>query len=261
MRILPIFAIITNSYTIELKERVVVEEKPDELNFVNAGSFIPGSVEKVIQQNFPQKQRNNFLANAMLNLGMIDVIGSGIKKMFTIQKQRFFPLPDYDLGDPNKVKVKIFGKVLNENYTRLLIKNPIMDLDIVMLLDKVQKGFQLSRDEHKLLKSTKLVEGRYPNLFVSSRIAAAIEEKARYIKYRGFDKKYYRDMIIDFIDKNGSASRREINDLLLNKLPDILTEKQKKSKINNLLAEMSSKLRIIENSGSRKYSRWVLAGR
>lgn len=237
-------------------------EEPDELIFTNVGNFIPGNVETVITQDSPPEiYRNAFLAQAMVSLNMIDTIGGGIKKMFKTQMQRFFPLPDYDLTQPQKVIVKIVGRVLNENYTRLLIKNTYMDLFTVMLLDKVQKQIRLSKDEHTFLRSKKLVEGRYPNLFVSSRIAAATEEKAKYIRYRGFDKQYYRDMIIEFIDRNGSASRREINDLLLNKLPEILTAKQKKSKINNLLAEMSNKVRIIENIGSRKYSRWVLAGR
>ena len=128
----------------------------------------------------------------------------------------------------------------------------------MMLLDKVQKQIPISKDDHTFLKSRKLVEGRYPNLFVSSRIAAAIGERARYIKFRGFDKKYYKDLIIEFIKKNGSATRKEIDDLVLSKLPEVLTEKQKKDKINNLLAEMSSNLRVIENSGSRKFSRWIL---
>lgn len=178
--------------------------------------------------------------------------------MFLIQKERFFPLPDYDLADPSKVKVSIFGKVLNENYTRMLTKNRNIDLPTVMLLDKVQKRIRLSKDEHRFLKSRKLVEGRYPNLFVSSRIAAATEEKAKYIRYRGFDKKYYRDMIVEYIKKNGAASRKEIDELILNKLPEILTEKQKKNRINNMLTDMSGKLGIIVNAGSRKYPRWVL---
>jgi len=245
----------------ELKEVITVEERSDELLFINAGSFLPGSVEKVIQQNVPQIHRNNFLAEAMFNLGMIDIIGSGIRKMFTVQKERFFPLPEYDLSDPNKVKVRIIGKVLNVNYTRLLIKNRNIDLSTVILLDKVQKKIRLSKEEHRFLKSRKLIEGRYPNLFVSSRIAAATEEKTKYIKYKGFNKKYYQDMIISFIEKNGSVNRCEINDLILNKLPEILNEKQKKNKIHNILSEMSKQLKIIENKGSRKKPRWVLISR
>jgi len=129
-----------------------------------------------------------------------------------------------------------------------------------MLLDKVQKRIRLSKEEHKFLKSRKLVEGRYPNLFVSSHIAAATGEKAKYIRYRAFDKKYYQDITIEFIKENGSVSKKDINDLILNKLREILTEKQKKSKINNMLTEMSRKS-IIVNTGSRKRPQWVLASK
>jgi ATP-dependent DNA helicase RecG len=242
----------------ELKEGIIVEERPDELTFINAGNFLPGSVEKVIQENAPQRHRNNFLAEAMFNLGMIDIIGSGIRRMFTIQRERFFPLPDYDLNDPNKVKVNIFAKILNENYTRLLNKNKDIDLSTVMLLDKVQKNIQLSKDEHKFLKSKGLVEGRYPNLFVSSHIAAATGEKARYIKYRAFEDKHYKDMIITFIRNYNSASRKDVDELLLKHLSDALDEKQKRNKIGNLLYAMSKRDNIIKNIGSRRKPKWIL---
>ena len=45
---------------------------------------------------------------------------------------------------------------------------------------------------------------------------------------------------------------------LLDKLPEILTEKQKKTKIHNLLYELSIKEGKIENKGSRKFSRWSI---
>lgn len=83
-----------------LQGRITVVEKPDELIFTNLGSFIPGSVEKVIEQDAPQEYyRNQFLVHAMVNLNMIDTIGSGIKKMFTLQRNRHFSMPDYDLSD------------------------------------------------------------------------------------------------------------------------------------------------------------------
>ncbi|MCJ7674985.1 MAG: hypothetical protein MUO33_07520 [Sedimentisphaerales bacterium] len=243
----------------ELRGRISIVETPDELIFSNVGSFIPGDVETVIAQDSPPEiYRNPFLATAMVNLNMIETIGGGIKKMFRTQRERFFPLPDYDLNQPNKVIVKIQGRVLNENYTRLLIKNPDMDLSTVMLLDKVQKHIRLTKEEGKYLKSKALAEGRYPNLFLSLRIAATVGGKAEYIKYRGFDKRYYQDMIIAFIKENESATRAEINNLLSSKLPDILTGDQKMNKINNLLTELSTKLHLIKNTGSRKRPRWVL---
>jgi ATP-dependent DNA helicase RecG len=66
-------------------------------------------------------------------------------------------------------------------------------------------------------------------------------------------------MIIDFIREFGSANRQDIDRLLLSKLPDILDEKQKLEKINNLLNEMSRRNKTIRNSGSDRKPRWVLS--
>jgi len=78
---------------------------------------------------------------------MIDTIGSGIRKMFTLQRKRFFPLPDFDLSDPQRVAVRITGKVLDENYTRMLMSKTDLDLQDVIALDKVQKRLRLSEVE------------------------------------------------------------------------------------------------------------------
>ncbi|GBD99034.1 divergent AAA domain protein [bacterium BMS3Abin07] len=243
----------------ELRGRISVVENPDDLIFLNLGSFIPESVEKVIEQDSPpERYRNSFLANAMVNLNMIDTLGGGIKKMFILQRNRHFPMPDYDLKEPDKVKVRIIGKVIDENYTKMLINKTDLSLKTVICLDKVQKKIKLSRDEHKLLKTQKLVEGRYPNLFVTAKIAAITGDKSTYIKQRAFDDQHYKEMVIAFIKQYGSASRKDINDLLLNKLSDALDQKQKFSKIHNLLYEMSKKDKSIINQGSRKRSRWVL---
>ena len=243
----------------ELRGRISIVETPDELIFTNVGSFIPGDVETVIAQDSPPEiYRNPFLATAMVNLNMIETIGGGIKKMFRTQRERFFPLPDYDLNQPNKVIVKIQDRVLNENYTRLLIKNPDMDLSTVMLLDKVQKHIRLTKEEGKYLKSKGLAEGRYPNLFLSLRIAAATKERAKYIRDRGFADQYYKDMIIDFIRKFDSAGRADINELLMDKLPDALDERQKRNKISNLLYAMSKKDKTIMNKGSSRKPQWIL---
>jgi len=243
----------------ELKGKINLIENPDELTFCNVGTFIPGKVETVIEQDSPPEiYRNTFLAHAMVNLNMIDTIGGGIKKMFRTQMERFFPLPDYDLTQPQRVSVRIQGKILNENYTRLLIKNKNIDLATVMLLDKVQKRVQLSKDEHKFLKSKRLVEGRYPNPFVASRIAAAAEEKATYIKQRAFHDQHYKDMIIAFIKEYGSASRKDIDELLITHLSDALDEKQKRNKVANLLYAMSRIDNTISNIGSRRKPKWIL---
>lgn len=243
----------------KLQGRINVVENPDELIFTNVGSFIPMSVENVIKQDAPQEYyRNRWLAEAMVNFNMIDTIGSGIKKMFFLQRERFFPLPDFDLSENNKVKVKITGKILDENYTKMLIHNTDFDLDTVILLDKVQKRKGISKDSVGILRKQRLIEGRYPNIYVVSKIAALTGDKSTYIRNRAFDKDHYKKMIISFIDEYKSATRQDIDNLLMDKLSDALDQKQKKKKITNLLYEMHKNDKIILNKGSNKKPCWVL---
>ncbi|HPH47490.1 MAG TPA: putative DNA binding domain-containing protein, partial [Chryseolinea sp.] len=162
--------------------RINVIEMEDQLVFTNLGSFIPGSVEKVVMDDAPEETyRNRFLAMAMFNLKMVDTAGGGIKKMFNFQRERMFPLPDYDLSN-GKVKVTITGKVLDLEYARLLARNQDLTLEEIIMLDKVQKKQLLTASEEKLLKSKRLIEGRRPNYFLSASIAKITGNMGEYIK-------------------------------------------------------------------------------
>jgi len=230
--------------------RIYVIEMPESLIFSNSGTFLPGTVEDVIKTDAPYEiSRNPFLSEAMFNMNMIDIIGSGIKRMFNFQKQRFFPLPEYDLSDI-KVKVTIYGKVLDLEYARVLARNPDLNLEEIILLDKVQKRKKLSKEEARYLKRRKLIEGRSPNFHLSSRLAAKTGQKAYYIKKRGFTYKKYKEMILEFLDKFSLATRKDIDDILNGILPDVKNEKQKKDMIKNLLYSMSHYDESIINVGT-----------
>ena len=194
----------------------------------------------------------------MVGLQMIDTIGSGIKRIFQAQKKRSFPMPDYDLSDPDEVKVVLSNKVLDERYTRMLMARADLDLWDAIALDKVQKGKPLAEDEFKSLKAKRLVEGRRPNLFVSAEVAAATDDKEAYIRNRAFDKDHYKKMILEYLKKFGEAKRADINRLLLNKVSDALSDRQKADWIHNLLKEMKAE-RTIRPVGISKSAKWVLA--
>lgn len=241
-----------------LRGRVQVVETPDSLLLTNVGGFLPGRVETVIEQDAPLEiYRNPFLADAMVSLNMIDTQGGGIKRMFQKQRERFFPMPDYDLTQPERVRVALRGRILDERYTRLLMAQTSLDLGLIILLDKVQKGQRVSAEQCKQLKAAKLVEGRYPNLMVAGRLAAVAGQKAQHIRNRGFDSQYYRDMIIALVREHQPVSRVDIDRLLLDKLPEVLTQAQKVAKVHNLISTLSGK--VIRNTGTRQAPRWVIA--
>jgi len=239
--------------------RISVVERSDSLIFTNRGEFIPGSIESLIMSHTPpDKYRNPFLARAMVNLNMIDTIGSGIRRMFRLQRERNFPMPDYDLSELNKVKVTITGKVIDPKYTRMLIKRKDLDIVDVIALDKVQKGHRLSDAEFSSLKSRKLIEGRRPNLYVSEKVAVETDTRADYIRKRSFDKQHFKDMVIAYLKKFHEADREAVEDLLLDKVSDALNKEQKRRFIKNLLQEMR-KEGIIKTTGSKTFgARWVL---
>ena len=239
--------------------RINVVEEPSMLTFTNVGQFLPGSVEEMIKSNAPpEKYRNPFLSHAMVNLNMIDTIGSGIRRMFNLQRERFFPLPDYQLNDSNKVTVRIFGKVIDEKYTNLLIKKSDLELLTVIALDKVQKQQPLEEDEFKNLKSQKLIEGRRPNIFVSAKIAAITGDKATYIKHRAFDKEHYKNLVVSYLQQFDEAKRSDLDTLLLDKISETRTLKQKKDFVTNLLQEMKNEGTICVN-GITRWATWSLS--
>lgn len=240
-----------------LRGRVQVVETPDTLLLTNVGGFLPGRVETVIEQDAPLEiYRNPFLAEAMVNLNMIDTQGGGIKRMFMKQRERFFPMPDYDLSQPERVMVKLRGRILDERHTRVLMSQSGLELGLIMLLDKVQKGARISADESRRLKAAKLVEGRYPNLMVAGPLAALAGQKAQHIRNRGLDSRYYRDMIVELVREHQPVSREDIDRLLLDKLPEVLSDEQKLSKVHNLISSLSGK--AIRNAGTRQSPRWIL---
>jgi ATP-dependent DNA helicase RecG len=242
-----------------LRGRIQVVETPDALLLTNVGSFLPGTVEAVIHQDAPLEiYRNPFLAEAMVNLNMIDTQGGGIKKMFQRQRSRFFAMPDYDLSQTERVAVKLAGRILDERYARLLMSRMDLGLEEIILLDRVQKRQPITKEEHRRLKAQKLVEGRFPNPVVAAEIAAATDGKAKHILDRGFDNHYYQDLIVELIRKHQPVTREDIDEMLLDKLPEVLSQEQKLMKIHNLLYELSHRQKRIRNSGSRRFSKWVL---
>lgn len=222
----------------------VVEEE-DRLIFSNLGSFIPNSIKSVLENDAPEENyRNKMLANAMVELGLVDTIGSGIRRMFTKQRERLFPMPDYDFSD-NRVKVTIIGKVIDIDYAMLLTRDKTLNLLEIEMLSRVQMHRPLSDNEIAYLRKRKLVEGRKSSLYFAKSVAKATGQKAEYTRNKGFDDNYYKDLIMKALDQHVTMSRPEIDTLLMTKLPEALTDKQKITKIGHLLTDLRKSDKIV----------------
>jgi len=242
-----------------MRGKINVEEFEDKLVFINEGDFIPETIEQALEPGYkPPYYRNVFLCNAMVNLYMIDINSMGIPMMYQIQRDKCFPLPTYDLDTTNRVKVTVYGKILDKNYTQLLYSNEELDIQTVFLLDKVQKKETVSKENLKVLRKQGLVEGRYPNLFVSFKVADTVEQKADYIRNKGLDDDICKQLITKSLETMGEASKQDLMKVLEKALPEVLSENQKSKKVSNLL-QIMKKDGVIAVRGTNRYAKWYLS--
>lgn len=239
--------------------RINLDEEEDQITLRNPGSFLPGSIEVALERNYtPPFYRNQLLAETMMKLNMIDTQSMGIRKVYRIQQERYFPMPDYNLSIANQVGVTVYGKILNENYTKLLFEHPEFDIETVFLIDQVQKRRKIASVQVKYLRKLNVVEGRAPNIYLSADIAKSLEKKDQYVKNKGLDNDYYRRLIIEYLNKFDFATKQEIKTLLWEKLPDNLTDEQKDFKVRNLLFSLRRKSVICCINQYSKNSMWTL---
>lgn len=239
-------------------ERILVIEDNDKLTFENAGGFYEGDYEEYITgQKTPKRYRNPFLAKAMDNVKMVDSKGYGIHNMFLRQKERYLPMPDYKGSDDSRVVMHLPGTVLDEKYSIMLLENSNINLTEAVLLDQVQKGILPNDNAIAMLRKKHLIEGRKPRLFVAKQLAQNTGTKVEYSKHKGLEVKSCESLLLSTLKEHGKLSRTEIDSLLWNVVSDRLDDKQKKSKIGNILTNLR-KRKLIENETVGNYSKWSL---
>ena len=126
-----------------------------------------------------------------------------------------------------------------------------------MLLDRVQKSHSITKEQSDYLRKDNLIEGRYPNIYISSDIAKITDEKEKYIYNTGLENEFYKSLIVKYINEYGQASRKEIINLLKDKLPSSLNEKNKVSRTRYLLDTLKKEGKIY-NDGKSGLSCWKL---
>ncbi len=226
--------------------RIIVTEDKDSLKFQNDGGFYEGSYDQYVTgEKTPKSYRNPALVKAMVNIKMIDTQGYGIHKMFQSQKDRFLPMPDYDLSTSDMVVLNIPGTIMDENYSLMLLANQNLSLTDAVLLDQVQKEHPIPADAVAMLRKRKLIEGRLPHIYVSKDIAQATDQKVEYSKHKGLADKKCEALLIDSLKDHGSLTKQEIVRLLWDVLPDQLNENQKRYKIDNLLRKMKKESKMM----------------
>lgn len=242
-------AIAHQDYT--LQQRIVFVESPSWLYYGNGGTFIPGTIENALEHKGPQLHyRNECLCKGMVHFNMIDTVGRGIKKIYTEQRNRFFPMPDYDIDNENKtVGVTIYGKMLDEKYSELLKSGNQLTLKECIWLDAVQKHRPITKDAIEHLKSRKLIEGRGSNVTISLGVARLTHQVAQYTKNKGLAYDALKKLILQLAHNAGEGGfkRSEAFEALENSLPQNKSHNAKLVYLGRVLVKMSEEGLLIPN--------------
>ncbi len=226
-----------------LRQRINLMEFPDYLIYSNGGTFIPGTIENVLDSNEQQRfYRNDCLCQGMVNFNMIDTISHGIQTMFSNQKDRHFPMPDYFIdNDKKEVRVKIYGKSIDDRYTQLLKNDASLSLKECIWLDAVQKHKPITDRAIENLQSKKLIEGRKPNFIISLGVARKTHQVSQYTKQKGLERDKLINMILQIVENGGNkgVKLKEIYEYMKDTLPRDMSMSSKKRKLSNLLTWLS----------------------
>lgn len=230
-------AIAHQDYT--LCQRINFIEGPDYLYYSNAGTFFPGTLENALDTLKQQKfYRNECLCKGMVSFNMIDTVSSGIQTIFYKQKERHFPMPDYEINENvPEVNVKIYGRVINDRYVDLLKRDTSLSLKECIWLDAVQKGKPITETAKRVLKRKKLIEWHKPNYTISRAVAQKTRQVPEYTKQKGLDKNKLLSMIQQVVEDAGNTGilLNDIYEYMHITLPSSKSVEAKKKTLSYLL--------------------------
>jgi ATP-dependent DNA helicase RecG len=256
--------IAIHQYQDEKMERIDV--KVDFIDFESNGNFYDGKPQDYFDgKKTPKRYRNKFLAEAMKTLRMgVDVSGRGINFIYQKQLDKYFPAPDFishcDDFYNETFKIRIYGKVIDQKFSEILINHPDFNILKIVLLDKIQKGFgeEVDINDANKLKEEKLIEGRRPQYILSSKVAELLGKEAEYTKKKGFSDDKISNFIIEHLENfSNGQTRKQINEYVWDYLSEILSKEQKIRKINYILYKLQKKS-VIKNFGTDKVPLWKL---
>lgn len=241
-----------------LQQRINFVEREGFLYYENGAMFLPGNIERIIEGKAPQRYyRNRCLCEAMAHFNMIDKVGRGIQEVFRKQKERHFPMPDYEINQEEQtVSVTVYGKVIDDAYTNMLLHNTQLSLKDCILLDAVQKKRKMTEAALNYLRKKRLIEGRRPHIFISQQVAKATGQQVDYSRNKGFEEEKYEALIINALEHHGELAKEKIKELLYDLFPKDYTLDQKRNRVDYILKKLKGANRIKYNADTKQ---WVLS--
>ncbi|MBC7217416.1 MAG: putative DNA binding domain-containing protein [Candidatus Caldatribacterium sp.] len=207
----------------------------DHIEISNPGGF-PEGVHLGNILVTPPRPRNPLLADAFKRAGVVERTGRGIDIIFTEQLRNGRPAPSYERSTPTDVVLVLPGGQANLAFVRLVVEENQagrpLGLDGLLLLNAlwqersitvVQASQLLQKPEPdaravlERLVEAGLVEGRGERKGRTYHLSANTYRRlgipSAYVHRRGFEPLQQEQMVLQYVQKYGRITRREVAEL------------------------------------------------
>ncbi|MDI6894225.1 MAG: ATP-binding protein [Bacillota bacterium] len=213
---------------------VHVQWEKDRIRISNPGGFPEGiRLDNLLVA--PPRPRNPLLVDAFKRAGVVERTGRGIDLIFESQLRYGRPAPDYGLSTATDVTVILPGGPANLQLARfvaeqslrgrplsvedLLILNEIersRSLDVKRAAELIQRSETAARAHLNQMVERGFLEARGErkvSYHLSAALYRALGEPAQYVRARGFEPIQHEQMVLQYVRKHGSISRKEVSEL------------------------------------------------
>jgi ATP-dependent DNA helicase RecG len=214
---------------------VHIQWHDDRIEVSNPGGF-PEGVRLDNLLVTPPRPRNLLLADAFKRAGIVERTARGIDTIFYEQLRSGRPAPSYERSTQNSVVLVLHGGKVSLEFVKLVVEENRADrllvLDEVLLLNAlwqertlhtnraaqlIQKPESEARSVLQRLVEAGLVEARGERkaraYHLSSATYRRLGQKAEYVRQRGFEPLQQEQMILQFVEKHGRITRKEVAEL------------------------------------------------
>jgi ATP-dependent DNA helicase RecG len=207
----------------------------DQIEITSPGGFPEGVRLDNLLVTAP-RPRNPLLADAFKRAGIVERTARGIDTIFFEQLRNGRPAPSYARSNEATVSVVVPGGAANLDFVRLLVTEAQhgrdLRLDELLILNTLWQVRELTTDGasrivqkpeaearaalHRLVEAG-LVEERGQKKGRTWHLSAAtyrlLGDKAAYVRSRGFEPLQQEQMVLQFVEKHGRITRREVAEL------------------------------------------------
>lgn len=246
----------------------IIEVNKDALTVSNPGA-LPQGVTTSNLLTVPPRPRNPVLADAFKRAGVVERTGRGINRAFMSQLAMGRPPPDYSRSTPNSVVACVRAGPADRELAGFIAEarraGHEFSLEDLLALHEIRlerrittpraaELFQVEQHEARAalnrLADRGLIEprgeGRGRTYHLAAALYGRLAESVQYVRARGFDDIQQEQMLLTFVERHGSITRREAAELCQ-------TDPQRASRLLRRLRDEGK----LEMQGEKRTARYI----